>query len=174
MTRQTALSRVLNFTEDDLTANGEGRLSETQRARLRSQMVFWGIGGGLMFLIMALALIGLLNLQFNLLSLIGMAVVGLLMLVFGAGTWIEVSERWFDLYKGVVLSVTGEAELYVRSRVQGVAYHSMKIGGLDFPLPDPVQLAFYPGDRYEVFYTPKAKIIMSAVRLDEPDAPELN
>lgn len=125
-----------------------------------------------MFFIMSLALIGLLNVQIDLLSLIGMAVVGLLMLVFGVGTWFAVNERWADLRTGIVLTVTGVAEPYVRSRVRGTAYHSMKIGKLDFPLPDPTHHAFYPGNRYQIFYTPKAKFIVSAVRLDEPPPDE--
>lgn len=172
--RKTALSRVLNFDEDDLTANQRGQLSEAQRARLRSQMVFWGSGGGLMFLIMAVALIGLLNVQIDLLSLIGMVVVGLLMLVFGAGTWFEVSERWADLRKGVVLSATGAAEPYIRSRIHGSEYYSLKIGALEFRISSPAYYTFYPGNRYQVFYTPAAKFILSAILLDEPDASNLN
>lgn len=170
--RKTALSKVLNFTEEDLTANQRGQLSEAQRARLRSQMVYWGSGGGFMFLIMAIALIWLLSIPFDLLSLIGLVVVGLLTLVFGVGTWFEVSERWADLRKGVVLSATGAAEPYIRSRIQGSEYYSLKIGALEFGISSPAYYGLNPGNRYQIFYTPKTKIIMSAIHWDESGAPD--
>ncbi|MEO8610704.1 MAG: hypothetical protein ABI690_22595 [Chloroflexota bacterium] len=170
--KKSALSRILNFTEDDLMANQRGQLSEGQRSHLRSQMVLWGSGGGLMFVIMGIAFIGLLTVQLDLLSLIGMAVVFVLMLVFGAGTWFEISERWFDLRKGVVLSATGAAEPYIRTRIHGNEYYALKIGVLEFKISSPAYYVFDPGNRYQVFYTPTAKAIVSAIQLDDASSEE--
>jgi hypothetical protein len=172
LTRPTTLSRCLDFTEEDLAANQQSRLSVRQSARLRRGIVNYAIVGGSFFLVFGYVFITLFvhGIQIDLADVVLIVVVVLLTLMFGIGTWLEVSKRWSDLRKGVVLSVTGIAEPYIRSRVRGIEYHSLKIAGLDFQLPDPTYHAFYSGNRYQIFYTPRVKFIVSAVRLDEPDA----
>jgi hypothetical protein len=171
LTKQRRISRSLDFTEDDLATNQQGKLSEAQQKMLRRSLRYHLVGGGFLTFLFAFLLISGLSRQreWHILASVAVIVLFLMTVVCGFATVHSVRERQADLNAGTVLNITGVGEPYISSWYRGTPSYSLKIGGLEFRLRDPAHHAFYPGNTYQVFYTPNAKIIVSAIRLD--DAP---
>jgi hypothetical protein len=157
------LARAFDFTADELTENQQGQLSDKQRKSLRKRMIFMSFGFGLIFLKGSILSIGVIRNAVDLFAFILAAPVVLLTLISFYGLWTTIRDTRSDLRQGIAASVTGVAEPYIRKGYRG-PYMYLKIGTLNFMLDSP---AFHADTRYQIFYAPATKVILSAVRLDD-------
>jgi hypothetical protein len=161
----TMLARAFDFTNDDLAENQQGRLSDKQKTSLRERMIFVGLAIGFILTFLSVILIGLIRNSDNLLEYMVTGLVALLVFVFAAALWGGITDTRSDLRQGVVASVTGMAEPYTRRGYRGWDNY-LKIDTLDFMI-SPHYPAFRAETRYQIFYAPATKVILSAVRLDD-------
>lgn len=167
MTRRTQLGFALDFTADDLAANQQGTISEAQLKHLRRELAITALGGGVFTLVSLGFVVALVNTGGHFLLVLIMLLIALFL---GGTTWVLSREKWVDLRGGVVLSASGITQTRKEPRARiGYAFFAT-IDTLEFRIEPPAYYAFYPGNRYQVFYTPAEKRILSAVRLD--DTPE--
>lgn len=162
----TRLTRAFDFTNDDLAENQQGRLSDKQRKRLRERMIVWSLASGFFLIIFSVLLIGVIRNADDLLGYIVAALIALFVLIFATGLWTTIHDTRSDLRQGIVASVTGVAEPFSRRGYRGRPFHHLKIGTLEFDI-SPRYPAFRANTRYQIFYSPVTKIILSAVRLDD-------
>jgi hypothetical protein len=165
MTRRTRLGFALDFTEADLAANQQGKISDSQKARLRREMRWAALGCSFPTLVMFGYFVASVNAGSDFPRIL---ILLLLTLGLGAGTWFITREKQSDLRGGIVLSATGIAQTRREWRFKGGDAFYVTIDTLDFGIHPGAYYAFYPGNRYQVFYTPAEKRILSAVRLDDP------
>jgi hypothetical protein len=168
LTKRPSLQWHLNFTDEDLPANQQGKFSAAQRKRFRRDFMLQIVVIGMLFFLLYVA-VRFVSEPKDLLTTIAGIILFPIVLVVGIGIAMVVREKWADLRDGRVLTATGVAEPYVKSVIRGIPRHAVKIGLLDLQLPEPMYRdVFYSGIHYQVFYTPNSKMIVSAVRLDNP------
>ena len=155
------LARVLNFTADELAQNQQGQLSDKQRKSLRKRMIFRSFGFGFILLKGSILSIGVIRNAVDFFTSILAAPVVLLTLISFYGLWTTIRDTWSDLRQGSAASVTGVAD--IRKSYRG-RYTYLKIGTLTFMLE---YLVFHAETRYQIFYAPATKVILSAIRLDD-------
>ncbi len=160
------LSRSFEFTADELTENQHGQLSDKQKSRLREQMIGWGILSGLVVIGLSIILIGLVRGAVDFFYFILAAPLVLTTLVMIYALWTTIRDTRSDLRQGLVASITGVAEPYSKRGYRGSTINYLKIGTLDFMI-SPRYPAFRADTRYQIFYAPATKVILSAVRLDD-------
>jgi hypothetical protein len=153
------LARAFDFTVDELAENQQGRLSKKQRTRLRERMIFRSFVFGLFFLMTSVMSIGVIRNAVDLFSFIIVSPVALFSLWMFYMLCTTIRDTQSDLRQGIAASVTGVAEPY---KIRGTIF--LKIGTLTFTLDSPT---FRADTRYQVFYAPATKVILSAVRLDD-------
>jgi hypothetical protein len=162
----TMLARAFDFTKDDLAENQQGRLSDKQKTSLRERMIVWSIFGSLAFIWCSVIVIGMMRNVVDLFGFILTCFVALFVFGIGYGLFTLIRDSRSDLRDGVVASVTGLAEPYTRRGYRGSTVNYLKIGTLDFMI-SPRYPAFRAETRYQIFYAPATKVILSAVRLDD-------
>jgi hypothetical protein len=156
-----ALATTLNFTEDDLKANREGRLSAAQQGRLRSQVIFGIVGAALMVLV-------LLGVGLWIVALgswwVASAFFTLALLIFvlnrsGRGKFGE------EVRAGAVALAAGEITLTaneVSNPNGGVTEYLLTVNGESFVIPRDAFIAFEDNAVYRVYYLPHSRIVLAA------------
>lgn len=156
-----SLADALNFTDDDLTANRAGRLSDVQSTRLRARAGYTTLAGALI----ALALAGG---GFWLIAL-GATLAALALFALAAGLF--VLTRWgrgtaaAEVAAGAVACVSGEAVLSANDYPNpngNVTEYVLEIGDEAFVLSRDAFAAFEDGDTYTVYYLPGLRMVISA------------
>jgi hypothetical protein len=157
------LARALDFTEDDLATNREGKLSTRQKEFLRRKAFseikdqpavqrfgcFWllllvglfvgAIGGDVVTVTVARLVVGL----------------PVIILVFQFfRVWRHIG---MDMDKGTVTSDTGKVSLKV-----GEYDHLLSFPNVAFAIGEDVLLAFHNDESYRIYYAPNTRVILSA------------
>lgn len=152
------LRRALNFTDADLEANCKGRITERQRRSnyiyRRPEIIRSGAIGGL-FLALGL-FCGLLKGN-SVFSLFGLLAIPSLVSAFAQ--WRQMK---LDLQGGRVHSASGPVRLNVRPAGRHWVNYYVRVKTLEFQVDKRTFLAFRQGQRYVIYYTPRAKLILSA------------
>lgn len=157
------LQEALEFTDEDLAANREGRLGPTQQGRLtktkgRSQVMNIVTGAVFLVIVMVIAVYVLptyLTGPAAQAAPIIVAVLILVVLIMGFTVWR--SRRKLSRLDGAVLSTTGEASarqgMTPISGGRMMPMYRLSIGEVTFALstPEPMQ-AFVNGDQYRAYY----------------------
>lgn len=163
----TPLLSALNATDDDLTANRDGRLSERQRARLRrdrrrAALIGAGVLAALILLATALLFVG----QRNGTAVLSYA--GITATVVGAIYGSVVARNAFrltsDIDAGAVAALTGTVRHTVRVAGRSATY-VFSVDGHELVVPKPVFLAVKNGGRYRFYRTPNAHVLVSGEAL---------
>ena len=160
----TALADALGFSDQDLAANRDGRLSETQKARLTRgwRRTLWiliavVIGFGLVATILLfvaqrnnspiLTVIGIL------VTVINATIVGL-----GAQSYLRTSS---DIHGERVTAISGVVSHTIR--VSGrVATYVLKLDGQEVVVSKPVFFAVEDGKAYHLYRAPASKTLLAA------------
>ncbi len=167
MTTQEKLMRAFDFTEDDLSANQRGLISEHQRTRLRGMVR--GIGGcsiqtaliafGFVFLGFCLILASFLQneesrqaLFSNPLNivLLGLSVLAVLVLLAGAAWWNR--KQAAGLTNAPLMKVEGLAKVTKEHFKRGGSGYRIKIGEKDFRFIERYGGGFQDGTAYRIYY----------------------
>lgn len=163
------LAKELDFTDEDLAANRRGELTDHQRSRLRRKRLWALIIVGVMQIPPLMGSIIVLQDPLDAGGVFVLVVAIVWILFFSLIGWLTMTETCSDLRTGRVLSVTGKASLHKAKGRSG--YFHLHIDSFKFPIraahsPYGVSNTFKAGQRYQVFYTPATKMILSAVWLD--------
>ncbi len=153
---------ALKFTEDDLIANREGRMSTRQRNVSKPPAVAsiaqWVILGHFVLLV---GLLGVIAITANkpILWAILLVVAGLSAMPFmmSRNEFVMRPVLQSDLSKGRVAQVCGHAHL----KIEGGSTH-LYIGGEAFNVTTKISIAFEQGKPYCLYYLPQSKAIVSA------------
>jgi hypothetical protein len=163
------LMSAFNFTPADLDANQHGFMTKEQRARLRQKrwekIVPYGFIVGVFALVVGCSLTAIPNLEFSLAG----RVVSILCIML-AGMVIPLISFWrqwqrikLDLDKGdvnirkgpVLLDIIGGREY------KGSVSYKLHMGDIWFDISKEQLLALKHGERYQVFYSPNSKVLLS-------------
>jgi hypothetical protein len=158
------LARVLNFTEEDLTANRQGYMTKKQRVKLRTMVrkrtiyqplgVFWIYLAVIFFLIFSGAA------DTNGRDMRGIVAVGFVVASVAMGIYTYYAWRRLhaDLHKGDVAMEAGRIALEVGMRGK----NSLTVQYTTFSINAETLLAFRNDAHYRIYYAPHTKLILSA------------
>ena len=162
-TPSAPLMDALKFTSEDLAANREGRLSESQRARLRAarrRTVLIGIATVLG--VVLLATIALYLGQIN--RTVVLSFVGVALTICGAAVSGVLVRNWYrlttDLDRNTVETLAGTVEHTVRVSGQ-LANYILRIDGRELNVSKPVFLSLKNGGQYRLYRTPTAQVLLA-------------
>jgi hypothetical protein len=170
------LAEALNFTEADLDANREGRMTPTQEKRLMNRKLFspgsWQfqllVGGGIIGLLVSLlVLVSVLRIGMRPISLILLL---LMIAIYAAMGWFygKVRRQVRVDKKAGVESITGLVGFEIQEG--NPSNYFVKTQGLRFEVSQAGMLAFYNGRPYHLYYTPNTNLLLSAEPvMDEDD-----
>jgi hypothetical protein len=161
------LRAAFDFTPEDLAANQRGELTENQRSRIRLKLVQNLIGFSVLLILPFIAFVTILQRSMD-----GADVMMLLCSTLWTGGvaalgWLTIADARSDLRKGKVLSVVGTPELRVRRGYRGARITYWRFDTVEFLVDAGGYDLFKTGQRYQVFYTPATKLIVSVVLLDD-------
>ena len=144
---EAILMNALRFTEEDLTANQQAKMSVSQRLRCLTNRDGWLVAG--------------LFCGFGFLAIwLGARDAVFFLVVFAAGIFAcgqHVYNYHTDATKGIVAALEGRINLDIFGR-----RFSIEIDGMRFNLKRDTFLAFKNGDPYRIYYSPKSKMLLSA------------
>lgn len=158
------LEETIGFTEEDLVANREGKMSTAQYDKLRKELRT-GV-----FAAAALVVMGVV--AFFWLTLAGpevcapALVVGAIPTLVAMFLSIRLGQKNRDRVLRQVRSVEGRVQLDVTSSGQSSTL-TIRVEGAKFRVNKATFLAFKNGDPYVIYYTPASKTILSAEWLRE-------
>ena len=160
------LPQTLGFTPDDITCNRDGSLSDSQREKLRRMrqralLVGGSIVVALIFVATGFLFVGQQN-DSPIMTLVGIGLVMCNVVIMGVFTryWLRLDG---DLREGKVHSASGRAERVLRvTRGQRVSSYVLKIGEERFPTTRDTLKAFEHEKPYRAYYTPYARVLLSA------------
>lgn len=167
MKTEQNLDHILHFTEDDLRANRDGKLSPHQEQILMRRAISldtrWRtpLLGGIVLAIIALILL----LSGNLLFFVGLAIIAGGLLLIALQGFLEIRKRVnSDLASGLVKSVTGNLRIERLDKVQVLHVHD-----LYFQVSNNTQHAFEDQAMYTLYYVPISGVLLSAdqIKTDE-------
>lgn len=155
------LAETLNFTEEDLQANRNGRLSEEQQRRLSAQSGCSIVGSALVVLGLAGAGFWMLALgwwQLAAVFFVLAVVIGLLNRAGRGGFRAEINA-------GTVAIAAGEITLSANEIANpngGVVEYLLQVNDEVFVIPRDAFAAFEDNAVYRVYYLPQSRIVLSA------------
>lgn len=158
------LSKVLEFTNEDLAANQRGEMSDQQRQRLRDRRLWALILAGVMLIFPIIGLIVILQRPLDAGGVFILVLAAIWILLFGGIGWLAVTQTRSELRSGQVVSVTGVAKLEQVNVYKGPNFY-LTIETVKFRIDAGVYWTFKAGERYQVFYTPESMVILSAIWL---------
>lgn len=159
-----SLAAALNFTPADLDANRDGRISETQAARIRrSWRLTRAIVAGLLIVLVLLATTLIYFGQQSdsaILTLTGitLAVINAGVAVIGVQNYLRLSR---DFNEGRAIALTGSAKRTVRVNGRNVAY-LIEIDGQRLPVSKDAFNAFEENHEYHVYLSASSRRLLSA------------
>lgn len=176
MTEQTAtqtdpvsLQAALNFTDDDLIANRDGRLSEMQDYRLRVRRRRSAFLSALVliaasFVATLLLFLGTREGGSSILTLIGIGVTLCNAALFGAFArhWMRLNA---DIQKGEVHALSGTVERVVKPVTRRVVNYVIRIDSVDIVVDKDTFDAFAHQKRYTIYRTPFSGALLSGDKL---------
>jgi hypothetical protein len=170
-TQNTSLEEALSFSEADLQVNASGVMSDSQREALCAYLNRFklSIGAGLFALPMIfvlIALFGRLTGSFD----------GQIFLYFGIASGLvalyglymafkQLSVIDADINEGRAEIAEGYVELKTTTGGRTRTVYHLHIGAVPFVVSKAMFEAFHDGERYRVYYTPRAKRLLSAERV---------
>lgn len=155
---------ALEFTDDDLAANREGRLSAAQAERLhRLRRRAMTVGVSVVAAIGVIATVFLFLGQYNgssILSLVGIGVTICNAAVAGVmlRNWLRLGA---DLRAGAVQTLNGKVEHTLRV-VGRVPTYILTIDGQELQVGRPVFFAIHENERYRLYRAPGSRILLTA------------
>jgi hypothetical protein len=166
------LMQGVGFTQDDLEANREGRMTGGQRIRLMNLQkgrIPWSA------LLKGPALVVILSLGGALITrseypnpFLGLLVTGGIYFGFMFLIWLSEYRRMshfrHDLADNQISEVEGRIQLLAKNT------YAASMEGIRFSLEKPAFLAFKNGDPYRLYYTPRSKTLLSAEWLQDNEA----
>jgi hypothetical protein len=163
-----SLAQALGFSPSDLAANQRNQLSEGQVARVNGQ---YGSGGLMILAAVVMIFLGFLRLFTR--GTDGLPLLEILLLggglFIGFGGWLVINRTNHDLRDGSVATISGVAARQI-VEIRFSKSYLIKISNMDFSVSRDVYEAFVEGHDYQVFYTPRTRILLSAVESqNEPD-----
>jgi hypothetical protein len=156
-----ALMEAIGFTEDDLEANQEGRLSQEQYRRLARQ------SRTMMWVIILLSLVTLPVSCLFTVAHLGMSDTGVFIFVglMAFGLAVVLTLKWGsknrDYHDATVRSVEGRVGLDVGSSGDASTF-IVRVEDQKFKVNKRTFLAFKNGDPYAIYFMPSSKTIISA------------
>jgi hypothetical protein len=158
---------VLGFTADDLAANRDGKISDSQKVYLRSYRLLqaraYFVFG--LFLLLIAAVPGLRYFRstvrdgYDLLGAVVFFAFALLLIGLGVNRWRRVQK---DIQNGVVNNANGTARLHIKRAGRGHYEYKLRVEGQEFDLSKDTIAAFTEGQSYRVYYTPLSKVVLSS------------
>jgi hypothetical protein len=163
----TDLMNTVDFTAADLSENRNGRISVTQKRKLRRMR----IGSSILPVIFIAGTAALVQVatrntgDFGVIRDVNLRVLGasallLASIVFFVIRWQRISA---DLGTGHVKSIHGRVTLGAVTR--NIGYYGegsrLSVGDVNFIIPFEARLAFTEGKQYQLYYAPKSKIVLS-------------
>jgi hypothetical protein len=168
----TLLMRELNFTEDDLAANQQGKLSDRQQQRLARQRLGIILGGlfitGIMLLFCYSGVYMLFALGLHRDGMIGIALPLCMFAFAGLAApfgFLVLREGWnYDVavQEGKLTYIQGVLQKQLRFFEKGWVTYYVKVGDTGFRVNNGVYQAFEEGQLYHVYYMSKTKTFLSA------------
>lgn len=162
----------LGFTPEDLAANRDGALTDSQRERLHHLQRLEFTSSALLapiFILFPVAVV--IALLYFLLrptydGLEWMWVILLVGVVFNIARFMPAGlRRWravqADIDAGSAAAAEGRTAIKVVPVKRAKAY-LLRVGKVEFPVPESMAAAFQEGERIRVYYTPDALILLSA------------
>ena len=158
------LQEALNFTDEDLQANRDGKLSEKQREKLeiaqqRSFRVLWVMT----FIILASLLLALVSGTYGLIAL---GTIALLLAIMALMEYLTSYRAYqHDLNLKTIETAQGLLEYIMRENTSfdGMTHPAgIRIGELKFLLLQDQTTSFLEGEIYSIYYAPATQTLLSA------------
>lgn len=170
---EAALRQKLDFTEDDLTANRAGRLSDSQLHRLieKKQSCLQGAGLAIAFAtILFVANLFIQHPDYSEVITQALAICGGLALIL-IYLWSKWTQYVLDLGRGIAFAAEGKMEFVIHyNRGGSVRSRAVRISNAQFPISkDIFQLLTEVTKEYSacaIYYTPKSNVVLSFEALD--------
>jgi hypothetical protein len=165
------LPQCLDFTDEDLADNQQGRISARQQQRLRKQeqrkLLMAGTAIGVILLFVAGSAIKTFISRDS--SNYGAAV--LLVILMLAGAYVIMSERWqrwqsvqadLTMPDRQVSTLTGPVRTYSQKLARTSTVYMASIMNEAIEIPESAMFAFQHGERYHIYVTKASRAILSA------------
>lgn len=163
-----SLSQVLYFSDADLLANREGRLSDAQiqtlhRRKTRLMMIGMMIAIGLAFIATLFIFLGAKPDNSAILTIIGIGLTVCNALMVGVifRQWLKVNS---DVSGNRVDIITGKLERVLKPINRRVMNYMIRVQNTETYVPKEVFIAFTHGESYTIYRTPYTGILLSAER----------
>ena len=150
------LRRVLNFTEEDLTANRQGQITNAQRFHLIKRT-----SGYFLIVIVVMTVFFLVTSGFGFfLQILGYYALLILIML-----------PWLAFVSRRVKSVEGTLTKHEQTShdPREPIMNTVKVKGLEFSVQEAIFDCFVESLTYRIFYTAIGKLIVSAEQINQPD-----
>lgn len=162
------LAQAIGFTEADLSANREGKLSQAQCEQLqkrKTRILLIGFGTFLILTLVATLFLfmGSRPNQSGILSIIGIGLTicnALMVGIFFRG-WLRLNA---DSNTNTVIAIQGEVERVLKPLNRRVMNYMIRIQNIEVYVNKDVFIAFAPQGEYTIYRTPYSGILLSAER----------